>query len=190
MKRLTPEQQQLVTDHLVIAKCIAMSLCRNEYARRDSDEIFSASMWGLCVAAVEWDGVKKWTTFAPIRARMRTIDVLRGTCGRRVTKKGPASSKYLMGLASQFADNSEGEPGEWDISSGDKEVGWEIESEDEVCGKLKYLDPKYRRVMLVTYLNASYTPKGLAGNEGVSSMTICTWRNLALEFLRKGVTCG
>ncbi len=163
MKRLTPEQQQLVTEHMGLANYIAKGLCQNEYSHRDPDEMYSAAMWGLCIAAREWNGVGKFLTFAFVRAKLRAVDALRGVCGRQ------ESSKYQMGQAFQFSLNSDGEPGEWDIDNGEQEIGWELESEDEVRGKLKYLDKRSQRRMLSMYLDASYSIKKLAEEEDIQT---------------------
>lgn len=63
LPRLTPDQQQLVTDNIGLAKWITHRFCNESWIQ--FDELLPAAYWGLCYAAAHWKpGTAKFANYA------------------------------------------------------------------------------------------------------------------------------
>lgn len=84
--KLSPEQQQLAASHLRLAKAVCRRLARGN--RRHADDIFSAAMLGLCMAAAQYPGHGRFSTYAHVAITNHVLKAMR-TIKRRCPPTAP-----------------------------------------------------------------------------------------------------
>jgi hypothetical protein len=154
MRPLTEDQKALAgtPDHIAYARKIAIG-----YIRRfpwHAEDIESAALWGLCVAAATYDPTGGYPYKIHVRRRVKDeiIEVFRLSYPRnyrwcyRFRRVGVAPSiVWLRGP----------------VESGDEPVGWEIEYQDELEGlSRRASDPVSAMALRILYGHAAANTLG------------------------------
>lgn len=180
---MTPEQQALAAAHVPLANRIAARYSRQ--VPREADSILSAALWGLCLAARNFDPTRgvAFTSFAGRRIVGGILDAAREALPKGCRRNQHRGSVRISSLTAAVVEDVEGE----DLIAADTlAVGWELDSQDSVEHLAASLPPKYARALRAAYLRCDCTRlAGVAALLDVSDSRVSQMLTTALGLLRE-----
>ena len=175
---LTPEQQELTTKYMALARTIAKPMKLKWSQHRD--ELDSAAMLALVEAAQAYNprrGVK-FATFARLRILGALYDIQRYLYNKAYSRhlpNAPREYRYIPG---------DEECSELLMTSSEAPIGSELESAEEVEHWLGALSPRHAQACRELYLRAK--SQGQAADAiGCVKSRVCTLHAESLDRLRK-----
>lgn len=183
---LDPDQAQMVAEHWQRALKIAFHF-RRKYGRFQVDFEGAAAL-GICQAAATWraDGDASFATHMNRRVSGACLDAMRATGVRGYGRsRGYRGAPGIYSLNEKVNDDDRSVAHLELLPSSEGQIGWELESQDEVEGLTKGLPTGHRKAMRLLYLHAEAATHHKTGNAvGLSQSRIASISQQSLVMIR------